>query len=81
MMSLPCCHILDLLNILNSSLCFFQDKLKGSYPLATIASVTSADDSGSTIKITFPETVPVYLQAGDTFNCQEWINAIQEGIY
>ncbi|XP_065065661.1 1-phosphatidylinositol 4,5-bisphosphate phosphodiesterase zeta-1-like isoform X2 [Rhopilema esculentum] len=56
------------------------DKLKGSYPLAMIHSISAFDENSSTMKIELPEEGAVLLQAGDRYNCEQWIQAIQEGI-
>jgi len=56
------------------------DKLKGSYPLASISCVSAIGRDGSTFKIEFPDSEPLLLQAGDGLNCAQWIKAIQEGI-
>eukprot|EP00794_Sanderia_malayensis_P008775 gene8775-9713_t len=56
------------------------EKLKGSYPLATITSVSAINENASTMKLTFQMESPFLLQAGERAICQEWVHAIQEGI-
>lgn len=57
-----------------------REKLKGSLPLAAIDAVEKLREINNSLKITGPFKHPLILQASGIKECQEWIEAIENGI-
>ena len=70
----------QLLNIDNQMMILsYQEKLKGSLPLAAIDAVEKLREINNSLKITGPFKHPLILQASGIKECQEWIEAIENG--
>ncbi|XP_078346086.1 1-phosphatidylinositol 4,5-bisphosphate phosphodiesterase zeta-1-like [Oculina patagonica] len=57
-----------------------REKLKGSLPLAAIDTVEKLREDNNSLKITGPFKHPLVLQASGKEECQDWIQAIENGI-